>query len=161
MTFWYTVVRLWQEPVAGLLAAGPVMVPVALLTDEAAADIPRAVGRLAARLREPDVDRKLTDDLVGATYFLAGLRYDPAQVRDLFMREMSILEESTTYQEVIGIGAAAGQRRQLLAMGRRKFGPAPEGVAAALDAIADRDRLERMAERIFDAAGWDDLLATP
>jgi hypothetical protein len=30
-----------------------------------------------------------------------------------------------------------------------------------LDAIADRDRLVRLDERLLDAADWDDLLATP
>ena len=34
-------------------------------------------------------------------------------------------------------------------------------IATILTAIEDADRLERMAERIFDAADWDDLLATP
>ncbi|MBX9583334.1 MAG: hypothetical protein K2X87_23780 [Gemmataceae bacterium] len=159
--FEYEVVRLWRESVDGLLAGGPAMAPLALLTDEAAADIPAAVGRLATRLRQPGVDAKLVGEVLTSTYFLSGLRHDPNRIRELIMRTMGILEESTTYQEVIGIGAVRGARRLLLVMGQKKFGPAPEGVAAALDGIADPDRLERMAERILDAAGWDDLLATP
>ena len=58
-------------------------------------------------------------------------------------------------------GFIEGERAILLIMGRKRFGspPPPERVAE-LAAITDRARLERMAERIFDAAGWDDLLAT-
>jgi hypothetical protein len=48
----------------------------------------------------------------------------------------------------------------LTLMGRKRFGES-ESAAAALNAVADPARLERMAERIFDATGWDDLLATP
>ena len=36
LTFRYTVVRLWQESLDNLLAAGPAVAPLALLTDEAA-----------------------------------------------------------------------------------------------------------------------------
>jgi hypothetical protein len=76
-----------------------------------------------------------------------------------------ILEDSTTYQLILnrGVtkGAVEGERNVLLIMGRKKFGPPPPEREAALSAITDRARLERMAERILDATGWDDLLATP
>jgi hypothetical protein len=39
LTFRYTVVRVWQETVAGLLAAGPGLAPLAIRTNEAAADL--------------------------------------------------------------------------------------------------------------------------
>lgn len=45
LTFRYTVVRVWQEPLAALLAAGPGVAPLALLTNEAAADLPAAFGQ--------------------------------------------------------------------------------------------------------------------
>ena len=32
---------------------------------------------------------------------------------------------------------------------------------AALDALADVERLERMTERLLDATGWAEVLATP
>lgn len=58
-------------------------------------------------------------------------------------------------------GALAATYRLLLLQGERRFGPAPAGAAPALVAVTDQTRLERMAVRILDAAGWDDLLATP
>jgi hypothetical protein len=45
-------------------------------------------------------------------------------------------------------------------MGRKRFGPPTPAMEAGLRAVADLGRLERMAERILDATGWDDLLAT-
>ena len=49
----------------------------------------------------------------------------------------------------------------LLRMGARRFGPAPEEVEAAIRAITKPDRMERMIERIHEAADWADLLTTP
>lgn len=77
------------------------------------------------------------------------------------------LEDSTTYQWILEKGVAQGvaqgrsqeARRLLLAQGRRKFGFVQQA-ETVLQAIDDSERLERMAERIFDASNWDDLLAT-
>ena len=83
---------------------------------------------------------------------------------------MLSLEDSTTYQEIsqkgyqqgLAQGLAAGAaQRMLLIMGRKRLGTLPDAVETTLRSIVDIDRLGRMAERIFDAAGWDDLLATP
>ena len=57
-------------------------------------------------------------------------------------------------------GSAQEAQRILLIMGRKRFGSVPEGAETTLKGITDPARLERMAERILDAAGWDDLLAT-
>src|SRR5439155_6222138 len=72
LEFRYGVVRVWQEPIAPLLAGGPGTAPLAMLTDEAAADLPGAFARFVDRLRRPDVDDKLVDDLLGSTYVLCG-----------------------------------------------------------------------------------------
>jgi predicted transposase YdaD len=64
----------------------------------------------------------------------------------------------------LSLGLSAGRtqeaRRLLQVQGNRKFGRSPQA-EEALQGIDDRERLERMAERIFDAADWDDLLSTP
>lgn len=81
----------------------------------------------------------------------------------------NILEASWTYQEILNEGRTRGkaegaleaERNVLLIQGRKKFGAPPPDREASLAAITDRARLQRMAERIFDATGWDDLLATP
>ncbi len=84
------------------------------------------------------------------------------------------LEDSTTYQLVLNKGAALGEARgeargitlgaieeargMVLRLGRLRFGPPPEGIVAAVQGVTDRERLELMAERLFTAAGWDDLI---
>jgi len=81
------------------------------------------------------------------------------------------LEDSTTYQWIFQQGEARGEARGesqgriqearslLLLQARRRFGQQP-AAEASLQQVADSDRLRRMAERIFDAVSWDDLLAT-
>jgi hypothetical protein len=79
-----------------------------------------------------------------------------------------LLEDSSTYQQILNKGVAQGvaqgaveeAQRMLLIQGQMRFGHAPEATATALQRITDRPRLERIAGRIFDATGWDDLLAT-
>ena len=41
------------------------------------------------------------------------------------------------------------------------FETAPQPVEAAVRAITDRERLERMAARLLSATDWNDLLTTP
>lgn len=169
LRFEYTVVRVWQESAAALLAGGPATAPLAMLTDEAAADPPGVFDRLVERLRQPDVDAKVRDDVLGSTFVLCGLRHQQSRVADLYRRVSMLLEDSTTYQWILqkGVekGAAEGAvreaRRLLLVMGRKRLGPPPPAADATLQGITDAARLERIAERIFDATGWDDLLATP
>ncbi len=79
------------------------------------------------------------------------------------------LEDSSTYQWILSKGVARGvaqgavqeARRMLVIQGRKRFSHVPPPAETALQGIADPARLERMAERIFDATDWDDLLATP
>jgi len=103
--------------------------------------------------------------LYGSTFVLCGLRYDTAQIEKLYRDLSMTLEESTTYQLILQRGEARGAvaeaHRLLLAQGRRRFGPATNETEAAVLRIIDRDRLQRIAEHIFEATDWDDLLATP
>jgi hypothetical protein len=160
LTFRYTVVRLWQEPMGPLLNAGVGLAPLALLTNEADADLPAAFERFNERLRSPDVPPEVRDKLLGATFVLGGLRYPSHDLVDLYMSLHNILEDSTTYQLLMGRGEARGRQNTVLAQGRKRFGPPAAQAEAALKAVTDLDRLGRIAERIFDANSWDDLLAT-
>lgn len=169
LTFRYTVVRVWQETVADLLAAGPGLAPLAILTNEAAADLDAAFERFRDRLHQPDVQRNVADVLFGATFVLSGLRYDRDRIVNLYRRLSMTLEDSDTYQWIIEQGLTRGETRGRLAeartivtrLGSRRFGPPPAAVQEALAAVTDRERLERIADRIIDAVNWDDLLATP
>ncbi|MBA4067095.1 MAG: hypothetical protein C0501_25985 [Isosphaera sp.] len=161
LTFRYAVVRVWQETVDGLLAAGPGLAPLALLTNEAAGDLPAAFGRFRTRLRAAGVPDNVEHGLMGSTFVLCGLRYEKDQIETLYRNLSMTLEDSTTYQLILDRGRAAEARGLILMIGGQRFGTAPETVAAAVRGITDRERLERVAGRLLAAAGWDDLLATP
>jgi hypothetical protein len=74
------------------------------------------------------------------------------------------MRESSGYQLILDEGREEGALREarklLLRLGRRKFGAPEPAVEAAVQAITDLDRLERMSDRMFDATSWQDLLAT-
>jgi hypothetical protein len=156
LSFRYTVVRVWQEGVDDLLRAGPGLAPLSLLTNEAANDLDAAFDRLRERLRQPDVASNVAEDLLGSTYVLGGLRYDDARLANLYRRLSMILEDSTTYQAIL----RKGMQEMVLRLAAKRFGPPEAGVAETVRGVTDRERLERMAERVLDATGWDDVLAT-
>ena len=173
LTFRYTVVRVWQEPVEGLLAAGPGLTPLALLTNEAAADLPAAFTRYRERLRADGVSDTVERMLLGSAFVLCGLRYDRNQILDLFRNLSMTLEESTTYQlilergitkgraEGVAQGIAQGEQAAVLRLGTKRFGPPSAETEAGIRAITDTGRLGRIIERAVEATGWDDLLGTP
>ena len=75
---------------------------------------------------------------------------------------MSIdLRESSYYQMILDEGRLEGTQDVLLRLAAKKFGPVPAATETAVRALTDRERLERMIERVYDATSWDDLLATP
>jgi predicted transposase YdaD len=103
-----------------------------------------------------------------STFILGGLRYSSAQIENLYLDLNMTLEDSTTYQLILNKGITQGRaqgrveeaRRMVLRLAVKRFGPTPSNAEAAILAISDHDRLERMVDRVHDAAGWDDLLAT-
>jgi hypothetical protein len=79
---------------------------------------------------------------------------------------MSIdLRESSYYQMIVDEGRQEGRlveaQNVVLRLAGKKFGNLPPTAEGAVRALADRERLERMADRLFEATTWDDLLATP
>ncbi len=180
LTFRYTVVRVWRESIEGLLAAGPGIAPLALLTNEAAANLPAAFDRFRERLQAEPMPANVERALLGSTFVLCGLRYSTSQIENLYRDLSMTLEDSTTYQLILnrgvkqgvqqgvaqGIqqgvaqGASAEAQRLLLLLGVNRFGAASTDTERAIQAITDRDRLERMVLRILQATTWDDLLGT-
>jgi hypothetical protein len=88
------------------------------------------------------------------------MRYPWTQVNDLYRNISMTLEDSTTYQFILNKGQTKEAQKMLLRFAARRFGSIPANIEAAILAITDLERLERMIDRVNDASGWDDLLAT-
>jgi predicted transposase YdaD len=166
LTFAYRVVRAWALPVEAVLAGGLGTLPLAPLADVAQAQLPTLLRRMDDRFRAEAAPREV-NDLWTATYVLAALRYREEVLRMIESLRRA-MRDSWAYQEIVeegrveGLaeGRAEGARLTLLRIGTRRLGqPNPEAVAA-LEAIRDVERIERMAERVLDAATWAEVLAT-
>jgi predicted transposase YdaD len=127
---------------------------------------PAGLAGVVERLVERVAREAAPDDapeLLDAAYILTGLRVSRPQVNNLFQK-VRTMRESSAYQAILDEGReegrAEGARELLIWQGRRRFGEADSSVKEAVKAITDLDRLKRMGDRIFDAASWQDLLAT-
>ena len=162
----YRVVRLWEEDPESYLAAGVNLVPLAPLTNvpESEESLRGLVRRMAERINAEPEPR--ADKLWTATYFLMGLRYENEFVFQL-LEGVQNMRESTTYQAVLKEGREEGRvieaQRILLLLGEGRFGPSDAATRAAVEAIQDLDRLERINRRMIDMSlhDWSDLLNTP
>jgi hypothetical protein len=67
---------------------------------------------------------------------------------------------STAFDAMIEKGEIKNSHRLLLRLGRQRFGNPDATTEAALTAITDLDRLERLADAILTAKSWSELLAT-
>jgi predicted transposase YdaD len=162
----YRVVRLWQEDPETYLDGGVNLVPLAPLTDVTEADLPGLVRRMAGRINPEPKPR--VDMLWAATLLLMGWRYEAKLATQLLQGVWKNMRDSTTYQAILKEGRQEGlqegrreeARRLLLRQGTRRFGAPDAAIIAAIEAIHDVDRLESLADRIFDATAgdWNDLL---
>ena len=167
LEFRYGVIRVWELLTAELLA-GPVgTLPLALLTDGAAADLAGTSWRVEVRVRAEAPAEAGRTELLTAGDNLMGLRYDAKTIQAL-IPGASHMRESSTYRATLEEGRAEERLRTLQTLrglvrriGEKKLGPISPDAATALGAVADADRLERIHDRVLDAAGWADLLATP
>ena len=93
--------------------------------------------------------------------------------QSVFIKALRPLWRSSTYQkileegraEVCAEGRAEGRaeeaRRILRRQGTRRFGKPDAHIEAALDAIADLERLGQLSDRVLEVKTWDELLAQP
>jgi hypothetical protein len=58
-------------------------------------------------------------------------------------------------------GRLEESHRLLLRLGQSRFGRPDAAADAALRAIRDLDRLERLADAVLTGTSWQELLATP
>jgi predicted transposase YdaD len=172
VTFEYEVVRLWERPVDELLTGSLGLVPLAPLAQYELAMLPDVIARIDERL-ERDAPASTRGDLWANIRILMGLRYDRDQVNHV-LRRVREMRESVTYQDILeegriegvaigeqrGVerGRAEGERQMLLRLAARRFGAPPDAIRAQVEAISDLDQLEQLADRLLNAASWDDLL---
>ncbi len=71
------------------------------------------------------------------------------------------MRESDTYMMILEEGHLEEAKKLLLRLGWRKFDAPDEGVKSAIDAMMDVEQIERIVDRLFDAANWQELLDTP
>lgn len=161
MEFRYTVLRAWEQPADVWLNAGVGLLPLALLTDEAAEDLPAIAIRVRDRMRAAPVSDTMRANLLNSAFVLGGLRYQQDNLVEVFTNMSLTLEDSTTYQWILKKGEARGETRvrvnTILRQGTKRFGEP----AATVAAITNVDRLDQLLERVLDATSWDDLLASP
>jgi predicted transposase YdaD len=165
LRFGYAVVRVWELSAAALMAGGLGAVPLALLTDDAKAQLPALVAQFAARVTREAPTADTANLLLSCGYILLGLRYDNAVARTLF-HGVQKMRESSTYQAILEEGRDEGRNEAaqlfVLRLGTKSFGPTAAAIEAAVRSINDFDRLKRMTDRLLDAkaTGWEDLLDT-
>lgn len=159
LRFEYRVVRPWQLAVEELLAGPLVTLPLVALAGLKPPE-PRAVaGRIRARLEtEPPAEAWF---VATATGLLLSGRYRPELVRQIVegMREM--MQETWFYQSIMDEGRVEGQKRVLLRLGEKRFGRPDARTRTALEAVTDLQEIERLTDRLLDAASWEELLARP
>jgi hypothetical protein len=156
----YRVVRVWQVPPGQWLSGGLGLVPLAPLGEVRQEELPAVIAQMKRRLG-PAVPPSQAAELWSAAYILMGLRYEETLIQAL-LQGVLVMKESVTYQAILREGEAKGKaeeaRKILLLLGRDQLGePAPE-VRAALDALADVNRLEELTVRLKHATSWQELL---
>jgi predicted transposase YdaD len=172
LEFQFEIVRLWQVPAETLLTGGLGTLPLAPLgqlpegaapEESLPAVISRLVERALAELPEPEAGRLLT-----GAFVLTGLRIAPELAVPMF-QGVRAMRDSTTYQYILEEGRQEGlamgrvdeAQRVLLRQGRIRFGDPDGATVAAVRAVTDLERLERLLDRLVTAANWQELLESP
>jgi hypothetical protein len=160
LEFHYQVTRIWESS-AEELAAGLGTVPLAALVLPSPDDLPPLVDRLkAAFALHPTPDE---GEIWTALYILIGRRFRDDALADRLLRGIRAMQDSVTYQKIVGEGERKGQlneaRALLLRLGVRRFAEPDPAVRQRIGELGDLELLERMIERVLTAGGWDELIA--
>jgi predicted transposase YdaD len=155
----YRTVRVWEVPAQQWLSGGLGLVPLAPLGDVRPRDLPAVIAQMKQRL-DPPLPPSKRAQLWSAAYILMGLRYERTLIQKL-LQGVVTMKESVTYQAILEEGEAKGARKILVLLGRDQFGEPSANVWAALDALADVNRIEELTVRMKRAASWQELLGLP
>jgi len=157
--FRYNVVRIWERPADEILAGGLATLPLAPLARVKENELPAVIHAMQERLGR-EATKNQAETLWTATYLLMGLKYSDELI-DRLLEGVQNMEESVTYQKILKKGRAEEAKRILKRLGSRRFGKPDALIEAAIDAIADLDRLEQLSDRVLEVTGWEELLAQP
>jgi len=158
LRFEYGVVRAWEQPLDVLLTGDLATLPMAPLAAEAPQRLPEIVRRIDERLSDEATPAQ-AGVLWTATYVLMGLRYPQSLTRQV-LQGVRAMRESVTYQAIVEEGRVEEGQRIILRQGRLRFGPPDARTTAAVESIADVDRLEALSERLLEVGSWEELLAS-
>jgi predicted transposase YdaD len=157
--FRYNVVRIWELQADEILAGGLATLPLAPLARVKENELPAVIHAMQERL-DREATKNQAETLWTATYLLMGLKYSDELI-DRLLEGVQNMEESVTYQKILKKGRAEEAKRILKRQGSKRFGKPEPLIEAAIDAIADLDRLEQLSDRVLEVAGWEELLAHP
>ena len=157
--FRYNVVRTWERQADEILAGGLATLPLAPLARVKENELPAVIHAMQERL-DREATKNQAETLWTATYFLMGLKYSDELI-DRLLEGVQNMEESVTYQKILKKGRAEEAKRILKRQGSKRFGKPEPLIEAAIDAIADLDRLEQLSDRVLEVTGWEELLAQP
>jgi hypothetical protein len=77
------------------------------------------------------------------------------------MNEHSGFHYPAAWDQAFQEGERLRARRTLLRLGRTRFGPPDAATEAALMAVTDLDRLDRMIDAVLTTDSWPQLVAVP
>ncbi len=160
--FEYNVIRMWHESVHPFLDGGVNSLPLAMLCktppgkplEKALREVRQEIERRLAAL--PDYSQAVR--LMTGAHILAGLRANQDQV-DAIFEGASIMHKKVAWDEAFDNGQVEMGRRGLVNVGRELFGEPSSKIDAALSAVDDPDRLDRMLAAIAKLKSWKELLA--
>jgi predicted transposase YdaD len=160
LLFEYTVVRVWELPVARILAEDLATLPLAPITRVTAEDLPAVVRRMDERI-EREATPSEAKVLRTAALILTGLRHPPEIARAAFQGVRG-MRESSTYRMILEEGREEGRgheaRRILLRQGRKRFGEPGPAIVAKIEAMLDVAQIEEVLDRQGDVSSWEELL---
>jgi hypothetical protein len=153
---------LWELPSEELFN-GPVgILPLELLTDDAAPNLAALVRDMDKRVGQELGSGRQADIVRDACYLLLGLRYDKDTIAQLFAGLQHMLHQSSTYQAILDEGREEGRRQakqeDLLKLGRKKFGFPASDKELALKAVTDINRLDQLLDTLDQARSWEEWL---
>lgn len=165
IAFQFRVVRIWQQPAEDLLTGALGTLPLAPLAAYERGRLPELIDRIGDRLTS-ETSAAAARDLWAATFILMGLRYDADEARQL-LHEARAMRESATYQWILDEGRVEGRaegraeeaRRLLIRLGSRRYGPPSAENVRQIEALDSPERLEQLADGLFTAGSWNELLA--